>query len=98
MARLRLSQAAQQDLIEIRQYSLTEFGADVADAYFRGFNQAFALLRDRPFCGVAQPDIATDMRCLMHRRHRIFYCVQDDLVLILRIIHHARNARRALLP
>ena len=98
MGRLRLSQGAQQDLIEIRQYSIVEFGTDVADAYFRGFNQSFALLHARPFCGALQPEIAPDVRCFVHRRHRIFYCVQDDLVLILRIIHHARNARRALLP
>ena len=96
MARLRLSEAARNDLTEIRAYSLKEFGADVADAYFRGFSQSFALLRERPHAGAMQTDMQGSIRCLVHRRHRIFYLVDDDLVLIVRIIHHARNARREL--
>lgn len=94
--RLRLSGAARVDLVEIRKYSIAEFGADVADAYFRGFNKAFSLLRERPFAGAGQPELAEGLRRYVHRRHRIFYRVDDDLVLIVRIIHHAQNARQAL--
>jgi toxin ParE1/3/4 len=96
MAKLRLSVAARADLVEIRNFSLAEFGSEVADTYFRGFNQAFALLRERPFAGVTQPELGDHLRCLTQRRHRIFYRVDGDIILIVRIIHHARNARRAL--
>ena len=96
MNKLRLSAAARADLVEIRKFSVGEFGRDVADAYFRGFNQAFALLRDRPFAGAARPEAGAAIRCLTHRRHRIFYRIDGDLVLIIRVIHHARNAHRDL--
>lgn len=96
MVRLRLSSAARADLVGIRHYSFREFGGDVADAYLRGFNQAFTLLREQPMVGPGQPDLGERVRCLTHRRHRIFYEAADDGVLIIRIIHHARNARRAL--
>jgi toxin ParE1/3/4 len=96
MASLRLSAAARVDLVEIRQYSISEFGPDVADAYLRGFNAAFAALRERPFVGAARPELGEGLRCLTYRRHRLFYRVERDLVLIVRIIHHARNAHREL--
>lgn len=43
MADLRLTAAARADLVEIRRYSIVEFGGNVADIYFRGFKDAFAL-------------------------------------------------------
>jgi plasmid stabilization system protein ParE len=32
----------------------------------------------------------------VHRQHRIFYVVEDDTVLIVRILHNARDAKRIL--
>ena len=68
----------------------------MADAYLRGFNQAFTLLRGRPFIGPGRPESGERVRCLTHRRHRIFYQATDDGVFIIRIVHHARNAHREL--
>lgn len=96
MARLRLSPAARADLVEIRRYSIREFGSEVADAYLRGFNMAFALLRERPLVGPGRPELGERVRCLIHRRHRIFYESADEGVFIIRIVHHARNAHREL--
>jgi plasmid stabilization system protein ParE len=33
---------------------------------------------------------------MMHRRHRIFYVVDDEMVLIVRILHYAMDAQQAL--
>jgi toxin ParE1/3/4 len=96
VARIRLLSTAKTDLIEIRQFSFAEFGPDVADAYFLGFKKAFSLLRTHPLAGAEKPNLGSDIRCLVHRRHRIFYSVEGDLILIRRIIHHARDARSAL--
>lgn len=96
MAELDLSPAARADLVEIRRYSIEQFGAVVADAYFLGFEEAFAILRRHPLAGSQQPALGKSLRCYTHRKHRIFYIVEAELVLIVRIIHHARNARREL--
>jgi toxin ParE1/3/4 len=96
MAELDLSPAARADLVEIRRYSIEQFGAAIADAYFLGFDQAFDVLRRHPLSGSQQLELGKGLRCYTHRKHRIFYIVEAELVLIVRIIHHARNARRAL--
>jgi toxin ParE1/3/4 len=90
------SRAAIADLDDIREYSIQQFDTDVADAYFLGFDDAFALLANHPKAGQAYPELGEGVRCLVHRKHRIFYYVTADIVRIIRIIHHARDAQRAL--
>src|SRR3546814_18942750 len=62
----------------------------------RGFGQAFDLLRQHPKAGAAWPKLGEDIRCLVHRRHRIFYQEQDGTVLIVRVVHHAMDEQRVL--
>jgi|TARA_R110002124_G_scaffold283909_1_gene460480 toxin ParE1/3/4 len=94
VAKIVVSSAARADLAEIDAYSVRHFGEDAADAYLRGFNAAFEQLRQYPLAGVAQEELGPGIRCLTHRRHRIFHVVKDEIVLIVRIVHHAQNARR----
>lgn len=96
MAELDLSPAARADLVDIRVYSVDQFGGEIADSYFLGFEAAFALLRQHPLAGASRPELGNTIRCLVHRRHRIFYTFEGELVLIVRIVHHAMNARTAL--
>lgn len=92
MAKLRLTPAAQRDLVEIRIYSREQFGPDVADQYFRRFNLAFARLRAHPESGVPQSGYRQPFRSLRSGKHQLFYTYGGELVLIARIIHAARNA------
>lgn len=96
VARIFPTSAARADLVAIREYSIDQFGWEVADEYFLGFDAAFDLLVTHPFAGPARPELGEGIRCLIHQRHRIFYQVDGDLVVIVRIVHHAMNARRAL--
>jgi toxin ParE1/3/4 len=91
MSRLKLGATARADLANIRRYSIREFGPDVADAYFRGFGKAFDMLRSHPFAGQARPAIASDARSLTHRQHRILYRIEDDQVVVVRVLHHAQQ-------
>lgn len=95
-AQLRLSSAARNDLIDIDEYSAAHFGDDAADSYARGFREAFALLREHPHAGATWLELGRGVRYLIHKRHRIFYRASKNEVLILRIVHHARDARAAL--
>ena len=96
MAKVEFANAAVADLDQIDDYSIDQFGEAGAENYMRGFDEAFALLAAYPFAGAAMPDLGQGLRCLVHRKHRIFYQADDKAVLIIRIIHHAMDARRAL--
>ena len=88
--RLRIGAIARADLAAIRRYSVREFGADVADAYFRGFNKAFEVLLAHPLAGTDREDIGPGALIYVHRRHRILYRVEDEMVVIVRVLHHAQ--------
>jgi toxin ParE1/3/4 len=96
VARVILSRAARDDLVAIRLYSIEQFGPEVADKYFLGFDFAFDLLASFPAAGSATSQYGKVYRCLVHRSHRIFYRVDKDVVRIVRILHHAMDAKRAL--
>lgn len=96
MAEVRFSSAARSDLAAIDEYSAEQFGDDVADAYARGFMETFDLLGRHPYAGAARPELGDAIRCQLHRRHRIFYRVNGEIILILRIVHHAMDERSIL--
>jgi toxin ParE1/3/4 len=96
MARLTLTPAARADLVEIDEWGYQQFAHDVADDYSRKLKSAFGQLADHPLCGQAVPEYGKGYRCLMHRKHRIFYKVDGDVVRVVRILHHAVDAKRAL--
>lgn len=96
MAKVSFSNAAVADLSAIDEYSLTQFGEEVGEAYMHGFDKAFTLLKDYPLSGSEAPEYGKTYRCLMHRRHRIFYVLESDTVLVVRILHHAVDAKRVL--
>jgi toxin ParE1/3/4 len=96
MAKLEFSNASESDLENIDEYSLSHFGDDVAETYMLGFRDVFSLLQRHPLVGSEKPDLGRVVRCLVHRKHRIFYTFANDKVFIIRIIHLAQDARHAL--
>ena len=97
MAEIRFSPAARADLKDIGRFSRREFGKAVADKYLFGLDQVFDRLALHPYSGEAQPKLGTGVRRSTHRRHRIFYEVEGEVVLILRIFHHTSDVKRSLL-
>lgn len=93
---VKLSVAARRDLARIDEFSADQFGEEVASQYTRGLNAAFDLLRQYPKSGQAHPEYGKTVRCMVHRRHRIFYRIEGSTVLIQRILHHSQDAPRHL--
>lgn len=96
MARVRLSQAAREDLRDIRIHSKSAFGVAVARDYLGGIRGVFSLLRDRPLAGAADNNLSGGLRTFGHRSHRLYYRVDDRGVEIIRILHVSRDAPRAM--
>ena len=91
-----LTRLARADLAEIDRYTFAQYGTEAADRYTRGFATAFDLLARHPQAGATRPDLGDGMRCLVHHRHRVFYACDDQRVVVIRVLHHARDARSQL--
>lgn len=97
-ARLQFTNAARSDLIHLRRYSLQQFGKQAADRYVNHIESVFRLLEKMPLAGQAQPEVGSAVRCYVKKRHRVFYELEGDIVLILRVLHHAQDVSQALTP
>jgi toxin ParE1/3/4 len=96
VTRLRTAPAAREDLRGIRDYSKSVFGARVAKEYLEGLIAVFALIEARPLAGVAEPALAENMRSFGFRSHRIYYTLEGDDLLVVRILHNAQHVPDAL--
>lgn len=96
MTRLRVSAAARRDLEQIAETGARDHGFSASAAYVEGFRKLFSLLRQQPFAGQERPELGSGIRSLSHRPHRILYRIDGQMVIIDRVIHQARDVRRAL--
>ncbi len=96
MVEVRISEAARIDLEDIRTVGTERFGQDAVEHHLRDIGHAFALLADHPSAGQPRPEFSQDIRAIARRPHRILYTVVDGFVLIVRIIHQARDVPTAL--
>ena len=94
--RLELSRKAQADLDDIRDYGIEQFGVLRAIAYLDEIEQAFRRIVAYPEIGAASTIGARRVRSLACQRHRIFYRVQAETVLIGRVLHSAMDPARHL--
>ncbi len=76
---------------EIHAFSVDRFGRTVADAYLQGLRGCFDRLLDFPAIGRIYPGVTPEIRVLSYRRHRIFYRVEADQVVIVRVLHERRD-------
>ena len=93
MVELNVSASARADLLDLHTQSTIRFGLDVADEYIDGIDVAFARLAEFPQSGPVFPGIRPPVRYLAYKRHHIIYDYTGDTVWVIRIIHHARDAR-----
>lgn len=96
MSELRLSEQARIYLEDIRSSGIEQFGQAAAQRHLQAIRQSLILLSEHPFAGQDRPELARDIRTISRRPHRILYTVRGDLVLIVRVIHQARDLPSAL--
>jgi toxin ParE1/3/4 len=94
--RLELSRRAQADLDDIADYSVAHFGAARAILYVDAIEAAFRRLLSHPEIGAPAPDMMPNLRSVPVGEHRVFYLVDVETVLIVRVLHQSMDVRRHL--
>ena len=95
MARLRFTERAERDLVEIGDFIARD--NPVAAAQFVALlEQRCSLLAVHPLAGRARDELIKGLRSLAYGRYVIFYRAIEDGAEIVRVLHGARDVRRAL--
>lgn len=90
----RLTSHAETDLEELFEYSVSNFGEAQPDRYVAGMIARFEFLVDNPLAGAGKAHIKADTRLSVYGPHSIYYLVQEETLLILRIPGSGRDPVR----
>ncbi|MGN6207336.1 type II toxin-antitoxin system RelE/ParE family toxin [Asticcacaulis sp.] len=96
MAGYKLTADAERDFENIYRYSIDTFGPLQANNYAVDLIDAFEMLATNPFAGRDIKTIVSDARCFVHASHSIYYWLQDETVMIFRILHQSQDPMRHL--
>ena len=87
MASYQLTEAAQEDLDEIYEYSILTFGLRQARDYLRGLHTSLNTLAENPRMGRDFSHVKEAARRFEYVSHSVYYRVTDDGILVLRVLH-----------
>ena len=80
------------DLAEIWAF-IAEDSPPAADAFIQRIIGKFEPLRQFPELGAAREQLAPGLRALPYRDYVIYYLAEPDALVIVRVLHGARDAR-----
>lgn len=82
-----LSTAAAEDIEEILERSVADFGLQQTQRYFDSLKTCLRSLADNPQMGGAADDIRPGYRRFPHESHVIFYQLTQRGIFVVRVLH-----------
>lgn len=93
----KTTRQADQDIVDIYVRGVAVFGVDQAERYHEGMVSVFELLAENPHLARERPEFDPPVRLHPYKAHIIAYVVQNDGILIVRVLH-GRQAWERYLP
>jgi toxin ParE1/3/4 len=91
-----IAPAAKNDLKDIYQYGLRQWGQSQSESYLSTIKKQFWLLTQQPLMGTERPELLPDTRSLPIESHTLFYRVTANRVEIIRVLHGRQDPQRHL--
>ncbi|KRW82286.1 type II toxin-antitoxin system RelE/ParE family toxin [Marinobacter sp. P4B1] len=93
---LVIAPAAKNDLKDIYQYGLRQWGQAQSESHLSTIKNQFWLLTDQPLMGIERTELLPDTRSLPIESHTLFYRVTANRVEIIRVLHGRQDPQRHL--
>jgi toxin ParE1/3/4 len=90
---LVIAPAARNDLKEIYQYGLRQWGQAQSESYLSTIKNQFWLLTQQPLMGTERSELLPDARSLPIESHTLFYRVTANRVEIIRVLHGRQDTK-----
>lgn len=87
MSSYKLLPQTEQDLEQIWHYTVNQWGIEQANSYIDDFAQAFTLLAETPLICRERAELSPPVRIYRKNHHLNVYTLQNNIVLIIRILH-----------
>ena len=92
--RLHFSELAEADMLGIAQYSLQRWGEAQAARYLAQLARCCDRIAEYPRIGRACPGVLPGLRRIEEGSHTVFFLVEEDDVLIVRVLHNRMQPER----
>jgi len=87
MLSYRLTPDAQTDLIEIRRFTVKQWGTAQSQKYLLELRQTIRLLAETPSLGKSRPDVGSNVLSFPHVSHVIYYVVHEQQLIVFGVLH-----------
>ena len=87
MVNFRLTPNAQSDLIDIRRYTVEQWGKAQSQKYLSELRQTIRLLAETPFLGKSRLDVGENILSFPHVSHVIYYMVHERQLVVFGVLH-----------
>ena len=84
--KLRFTAQAEADIIDSYLYGFETFGHDQAERYEEGLRGAFEIIARNPRIAAERSEFSPPVRIHHHAKHYIIYMIEDDHILIVRVL------------
>ncbi len=81
------SREAEKDLIEIYRYGFIEHGERQAEIYLKSLKEKCQFLADNPKLTRKRDEFTPPVRIHPHKEHLIIYLIEEDYILIVRVLY-----------
>lgn len=87
MVNFRLTPDAQSDLIDIRRFTVEQWGKAQSQKYLSELRKTIRLLAETPFLGKSRLDVGEGILSFPHVSHVIYYMVHKRQLVVFGILH-----------
>jgi toxin ParE1/3/4 len=87
MTGYRLTQDAQSDLIEIRSYTLRQWGAAQSQKYLSELRKTIRLFAETPSLGRVRSEVALNVLSFPYVSHVIYYVEYERQLVVFALLH-----------
>lgn len=94
MENYQLTHKAENEIADIYEYSIINFGLAVAQEYVLGIHDCFNLLSENPSWGNNYSFIAPSLYRYEYRSHSIYYQTNEQTTLIIRVLGKKQDPAR----
>jgi toxin ParE1/3/4 len=83
----RLTPDAQSDLVEIRRFTVKQWGTTQSKKYLSKLRNTIRLLAETPSLGKSRPEVGSNVLSFPHVSHVIYYVVHEQQLVVFGVLH-----------
>lgn len=91
---IELSEEAENDILDIGNYTIQEHGVKQMDDYLDDIDKAINLVLDNPNIGHSHKDLPLEYQVWQVKKHYLIYMIDGDTIHIVRVSSIKRSMRR----